>query len=96
MSVRAKFRCNKTTKTCWGDNNPDSNSVTLSAVGDSINKSWAKWTPGGTIEMTINNPDALDQFKVGEYYFVDFTVAPAKESDEIDPRQLPLPVKPAE
>ena len=80
--VRAKFRVTKITTTCWGANQPDSSEVTLSAVGDDMNKTWSKWTPSGNLSMTVNNPDALKQFEVGEYYFLDFTKAPAKEADE--------------
>ena len=82
MSVRAKFRVTKTTATCYGANAPDSKGVSLTAVSDDLNKSWAKYTPGGQIEMTINNPEAFEQFRVGEYFLVDFTPAPAKEADE--------------
>jgi hypothetical protein len=32
--------------------------------------------------MSIDNPAALEQFKAGEHYFVDFSPAPAAESDE--------------
>lgn len=33
-------------------------------------------TPSGAISMQIDNPAALEQFKVGDYYYVDF--APTK------------------
>jgi hypothetical protein len=56
--------------------------VKLAAVSDPANKSWATATPCGTVELQINNPEAFDQLKVGAYFFVDFTPAPAKESDE--------------
>jgi hypothetical protein len=56
--------------------------VTLQAVTDDENKSWSKWTPSGQLTMTITNPDAFNQFEVGQTYFLDFTPAPAREADE--------------
>ena len=41
------------------------------------NKSWSKWTPSGTLELTITNPEAFNQFAVGQDYFVDFTPVPS-------------------
>lgn len=38
----------------------------------SPNYSWSKWTPSGSIELTITNPLAYEQFKPGKTYFVDF------------------------
>ena len=56
--------------------------VVLTAVTDDANKTWARYTPRGKIELSIDNPDAYDQFELGGTYFVDFSVAPAKEADE--------------
>lgn len=85
--VRAKFRVTSLTHTSsnyGGDaGKHEQDEVKLSPVMDEANKSWTKWTPGGEIRMSINNPDALNQFKVGECYFVDFTPAPQKEADEL-------------
>lgn len=59
--------------------------VKLSAVSGDENKTWSKYTPSGSVELHINNPDAYDAFVLGEAYFVDFTIAPAKEADEKQP-----------
>lgn len=37
------------------------------------NKAFFKWTPFGTIELGILNPDV--EFEVGQNYYVDFTKA---------------------
>ncbi len=58
------------------------NQVRLDAVTDEQNKTWAQYTPCGSVNMSIDNPSALDQFEVGKTYFVDFSEAPAAESDE--------------
>ena len=36
-------------------------------------RSFMKATPWGTLEMGIDNPAALDQFHVGQSFYVDFT-----------------------
>lgn len=44
--------------------------------GDSEeNKSFSKWTPQGSIEMTITNPAAVEFFEIGKAYYIDFTPA---------------------
>lgn len=44
--------------------------VRLNAVygqGGEANKAWAKSTPSGSLELTINNPDAFGVLKPGYY-----------------------------
>jgi len=63
MQVRAKFICEEI----------DSNAVKFRAVTrDGENVDWSKWTPWGTIQMGISNPEALAAFEVGREYTVDF------------------------
>lgn len=48
------------------------------AYGDGdeeANKSWSKWTPSGSLEMAITNPEAIAKFEIGKSYFLDFTPA---------------------
>lgn len=86
--VRAKFVV--TEKTDTHSSSPHGTSqavhqcqtVSLQAVCGADNKGWSKWTPNGSIKMQITNPEAYDRLKIGEAYFVDFTLAPAKEADE--------------
>jgi hypothetical protein len=72
MSVRAKMKV--TSKS--------GNQVRLDAVTDEQNKTWAKYTPCGSVTMSIDNESALAQFEQGATYFVDFTPAPATEAGE--------------
>ena len=60
-------------------------SVRLCAVHGDDNATWSKYTPSGSIELQVTNPVAYDAFVLGESYFVDFTRAPALESDEVKP-----------
>jgi hypothetical protein len=80
--VRAKFRVSSVSTTSYGPGTQDQSAVEMSAVTDDSNKTWSKWTPSGSVKMTINNPDAMGQFKPGMTFFLDFTEAPAKEADE--------------
>ncbi len=56
--------------------------VHLQAVSGPENKRWAKYTPNGSIQLQIDNPEAYDAFMLGETYFVDFKVAPPTEAGE--------------
>lgn len=46
------------------------------AAKDSENARFTQATPWGRLEMGIDNPAALAHFKVGSYYYADFTVTP--------------------
>lgn len=51
----------------------DQPTVELSAVaGSPGNESWSSATPSGRLEMTISNPDAAEQFELGEHYLLRF------------------------
>lgn len=39
------------------------------------NASWSKYTPSGELTMTVTNPAAIEQFSIGEAYYIDFTPA---------------------
>lgn len=73
--IRAKFRCMSVTK---HEGNPQSEIVKLCASNgkkDTANAQWAKWTPCGTLDMTINNPDAQGKLEPGKHYFLDIAEA---------------------
>lgn len=69
MNIRAKFQCTSVEKF---DVQED---VTLHPVvgGSNENKSFSKWTPSGSLLMTITNPTALGFFEVGKEYYLDIT-----------------------
>lgn len=72
MAVRAKFRVSSVTDFGF------TKQVKLVAVADDgipENRRYHKATPSGTIEMTIDNPPASDQFTPGKQFYVDFTPA---------------------
>jgi hypothetical protein len=70
MTVRAKFRVSSVTDYGF------TKQVKLVAVGDDgipENQRYHKATPSGTIELTIDNPSASDQFRPQAECYVDFT-----------------------
>jgi hypothetical protein len=73
MSVRAKFRVTN------ADPRDEENggTVYLEPVvdGSDENREFFKYTPAGKIELYTVNVAALDQFAVGDQFYVDFTKA---------------------
>lgn len=45
------------------------------ADGTDENNSFARWTPHADLAMTIQNPDLIGKFKVGDVFYLDFTPA---------------------
>ena len=43
------------------------------ADGASEDNSFARWTPMGKLEMTVNNPNLIGQFKEGDEFYIEFT-----------------------
>jgi len=69
MSVRAKFRVVSVTDFGF------TKQVKLAAISDDgipENQRFHKATPSGQIEMTIDNPQAAEQFTPGKQFYVDF------------------------
>lgn len=45
------------------------------ADGTDENNSFARWTPHADLKMTIQNPDLIGKFSIGDTFYVDFTRA---------------------
>lgn len=43
--------------------------------GSDENNSFARWTPAGSLELCITNPNLHGKFAVGDEFYVDFTKA---------------------
>ncbi len=41
--------------------------------GSDEDNTFAKFTPSGRIDLTVNNPELVGQFKPGQKFYVDFT-----------------------
>lgn len=54
--------------------------ITLQAVSrGEENKEWSKYTPSGTLTMSILNEAAAGQFTLGEEYLITFEHSPKPE-----------------
>lgn len=71
MSVRAKFRCDSIEHTA------DGATVKMAPVisGSEENKTFYRYTPGGSISLAVVNKDTAARFEPGKSYYVDFTPA---------------------
>ena len=73
MAVRGKFSVSEITQYPW----TEGRRVILTAVtGESglpEDARYHKYTPSGRIDILIDNPAALEQFKIGQSVYVDFT-----------------------
>lgn len=69
--MRAKFEVQTVTKSTGQE------VVRLTPVisGSEENKSFAKFTPGGSLELYVNNPDAYGFFEPGKAFYLDITPA---------------------
>ncbi len=81
MSVRTKMNCQMTEVTPDGEGG----SVTLYPVtsGSPENDQFYKWTPGGSLKLSMINKRAFDQFVIGRSYYVD--ISPADEAVDSPP-----------
>lgn len=71
MSVRAKVTC----RSLAGNWVHFDTVYEPDAAKDTENAWFTTATPGGQIQLLINNPAALSRFEQGKEYYVDFTPA---------------------
>ncbi len=71
-TIRAKFFVGANEANSEGNHN-----ITLHAVtsGSEENKEFFKYTPGGSISLSVVNAETAKQFEVGKEMYVDFTIA---------------------
>ena len=75
MTVRAKLQLAEITNRIG-----DQKTVTFEAHYDDTireDQRFQRYTPCAKISMTIDNATALEQFKLGEHYYLDFSPIPA-------------------
>lgn len=88
--VRARFKLTETHDLSWGGKR-----LVFAPEYDSTipeDRRFCDATPNGKFEMVVKNTAALDQFKLGEDYFCDFT--PAKATPDADEKsESTLPAK---
>lgn len=76
MNIRAKFQCSSAEKSGDNEYNTQEN-VSLHPVvsGSKENESFSRWTPSGSLLMTITNPSAFGFFEAGKEYYLDISKA---------------------
>lgn len=85
MSVRAKLHLSSITENDWGG----AKTLKFQSMYDTSiheDQRFQKATPCASAEFQIDNPAALEQFKLGGDYYVDFTPVPKP-----DPVPAPTP-----
>lgn len=75
MSVRGKFVVDSVTAWKSGQKEVSLSAVTGNKDGVPEDKSYARYTPNGSIKLTVDNPPAAEQFQPGKVFYVDFTEA---------------------
>ncbi len=73
MSVRAKFTVTAITERSWGGKEIEFSCQYDPSIPEDLR--FQKATPSGSIHMQIDNPVALEQFKLGKAYYADFSSA---------------------
>jgi hypothetical protein len=77
--MRAKMQVQSVTK-----QGETQESISMSAVtgnkaygpqGESEDNTYARYTPSGSLSLTINNPALVGKFSVGQKFYLDFTEA---------------------
>lgn len=76
-NVRAKVQCGHVESLKDHEGNKIGEEIYAHAVYDSDpnseNHKWSVATPALSLNMTISNPSAFDNFRQGEDYYLDFT-----------------------
>ena len=82
--VRAKFKVTQRTEHRIAKDDPESRIFSVGLVMHPVfsnvpgyeNKAFWDATPSGSLQMSINNPNAFDFFREGKEYYLDFSEAP--------------------
>ena len=75
--MRAKFQINTIIPGYGGGETLVMNAVCgkpFDENGVSEDNTYAKYSPAGSLSLTVNNPALAGAFKVGEKYYLDFTI----------------------
>ncbi len=80
--MRAKFQINTVDQRIGPDGKIQSVQIKGTPVsgkfgpnGESEDNTFARYTPGGSLELWITNPDLFGKFKPGQKFYLDFTEA---------------------
>ena len=71
--VRAKFQVTAITEHVWGNGVKTVRFEPRYDASIPEDQRFAEATPSGELSITVNNPAALEQFKLGQQFYLDFT-----------------------
>lgn len=74
MAVRGKLMLTETTDLYYGGKRLKFSTVYDATIPE--DQRFQKATPSGFAEFQIDNPAALEQFNLGQSYYIDFVPAP--------------------
>lgn len=83
-AMRAKFKINKVTTHHENFEELEFAAVTekpFDAEGKSEDNDFARWTPNGSLKMSITNSNLVGRFKEGQAFYLDFTPAESASAD---------------
>jgi len=85
MAVRAKFYVSEIKKSKNNYGGVDGELLTtvkLAPVSGNSeeNKQFFRWTPSGSIDLGTVNPAVVEQFHIGDEFYVDFSPASEREA----------------
>lgn len=80
MTVRAKFYVYNIEEVKVGETQEkEGEYIYMQAVACASevdpNHTWSKWTPSGSFQMYVTNPQVFGSFEKGKEYFIDITPA---------------------
>lgn len=90
MNVRAKFFVESVTEQTSQESDWRARTIKARPVMGEANKQWSAASPSGQLELMITNAAAFEQFKAGQFLYVDFSEAPEKDP-EPTPAAAPTP-----
>lgn len=77
MLMRAKMKVSEVVATEYGETikaAPVCGDKPFGKDGESEDNTFARFTPSGSLQLTVNNPDLLSKIKPGQAFYVDFTL----------------------
>lgn len=81
MTVRCKFQLSAIKEIAWNQNQKIFEFTPQYDTSIPEDQRFNKYTPSGKFEMTVENPIVFEQFKLGEFYYFDISVAPQAEGE---------------
>lgn len=76
--MRAKMKVSSVKATEYGEiieAAPVCSDKPFGSNGESEDNTFARYTPSGSLSLTVNNPDLLGKIKPGQKFYVDFNLA---------------------